>query len=112
MGGAEFRERAMHGSLEFCQKLAPMCDVHEVENCSGQTALHKAAFWGHDHVVKFLLDECKLDANVQDREGDTALHDACKFGHVATAKLLIAKTGSEERIGNDAQGHGSRVRQG
>lgn len=30
-------------------------DISSVDADSGRSALHKAAFWGHDHVVKFLL---------------------------------------------------------
>jgi hypothetical protein len=78
---AEFREAAMHGSLDICKKLAPKADVHAQEAASGRTALHKAAFWGHDHEVTYLTSECKLNVNVQDYNGDTALHDAARFGH-------------------------------
>ena len=67
----------MHGSLEWVKKLAPKCDVHEVEVATGRGALHKAAFWGHIETVEFLLGE-GLDVNVQDKEGDTALHDAAR----------------------------------
>ena len=55
----------MHGSLDFVQKLSKQCDPHQLEVNSGRSALHRAAFWGHESVVKYLLDECKLDANVQ-----------------------------------------------
>ena len=96
---AEFREQAMHGSTERAREIAPHCDVHQREATSGRTALHKAAFWGHVEMVKYLTQECKLDPNVQDNYGDTALHDvrhisvffgvpfiifplqAAKFGH-------------------------------
>lgn len=93
---AEFRERAMHGSLEFVQKLAedPLTDIHEVEKSSGRSALHKAGFWGHDGTVQFLLTK-GLNANLQDLDGDTALHDACRFGHLNCVQLLLKESDKE-----------------
>lgn len=86
---AEFREAAMHGSLGTVKKLSTVADVHEVEKSSGRNALHKAAFWGHDGTIDFLLSECKLDPNVKDLYGDTALHDAARFGHMTVIEHLL-----------------------
>jgi len=90
--GENFREAAMHGSHSVVVKLADSCDVHELESTSNRSALHKSAFWNHSKTIEFLLNHCKLDANVQDKAGDTALHDACKFGHVNSVQLLIPVT--------------------
>ena len=86
----EFREAAMHGSQEFVEKHSKSADVHAVESSSGRSALHKAAFWGHDLTIKFLVNTCKLDVNAQDYNGDTALHDAARFGHIEVVKQLLA----------------------
>jgi len=88
---AEFRELAMHGSVLPAKKLVKegLVDVHQLEATSGRSALHKAAFWGHNEMVKYLTSECKLNVNVQDNDGDTALHDAAKFGHTTVAQLLV-----------------------
>jgi len=86
---AEFREAAMHGSLPVVKKLTPAADVHEAEVPSGRTALHKAAFWGHDATVEYLLNTCHLNPNVHDRNGDTALHDAARFGHAKCVEMLM-----------------------
>jgi len=86
---AAFRDACMHGYEEKLRKLAPECDVHGADRSSGRTALHKAAFWGHSHILKFLLNDCKLNPNVQDTEGDTALHDASQFGHAKCISLLL-----------------------
>jgi hypothetical protein len=88
---AQLREAAMHGSLHVVKKLALVADVHEVEMNSGRTALHKAAFWGHDGTIEFLLG-AKLNPNVQDHSGDTALHDAARFGHLKCVELLMHTT--------------------
>jgi hypothetical protein len=87
---SEFREHCMHGSLEHaiaCLKNG--ADPASLESNSGRTGLMKAAFWGHDHVVAHLLNELKVDLNVQDVDGETALHDAARFGHKGVATLLV-----------------------
>mmetsp|Transcript_10316 Transcript_10316/g.23581 ORF Transcript_10316/g.23581 Transcript_10316/m.23581 type:complete len:426 (-) Transcript_10316:1483-2760(-) len=88
----EFREYAMHGAILPCKELAKggLADVKAVEPTSGRTALHKAAFWGHPKpFISFLVNDCKIDPNVQDIFGDTALHDAAKFGHADVCQVLV-----------------------
>jgi len=86
----EFRASAMHGSVIVCKEWVKKgANVHGQEKASGRTALHKAAFWGHEACVEYLLKECKLNPNVVDYNGDTALHDAVRFGHEQVVKLLL-----------------------
>lgn len=88
---AELREYAMHGSIEKVTQFRDAGgDPHSVEGYSGRTALHKAAFWGHTHVIQFLVDECGVDVNVQDFNGDTGIHDAARFAHDGVVEQLIA----------------------
>ena len=97
---ATFREHCMHGSLEHAiTALKAGADPLALEVNSGRTGLMKAAFLGHDHVVKYLLNDLKVSINDQDVDGDTALHDACKFGHVNVIKLLV-EGGSDASIKN------------
>lgn len=87
-----FRENAMHGSIEKVRQFKEAgADVHEVDASSGRNALHKAAYWGHDHVVKYLLGECGVGVNAQDSAGDTALHDVSTqyFFLMSTLKTLL-----------------------
>lgn len=103
---AEFREHAMHGSLLAAKALAPKCDVNQLEATSGRSALHKAAFWGHNDMVHYLVKECKLNVNQQDNSGDTPLHDAAKFGHEVVAKFLLeggADASLKNKAGKDAR---------
>ena len=96
----ELREHCMHGSLEHAQTQTELGgDPHSLEPNSGRTALHKAGFWGHDHIVPWLLGICKVDPNVQDYSGDTALHDAARFGHAKVVEQLI-KGGASSTIRN------------
>mmetsp|Transcript_14903 Transcript_14903/g.41876 ORF Transcript_14903/g.41876 Transcript_14903/m.41876 type:complete len:416 (+) Transcript_14903:153-1400(+) len=87
----EFREHSMHGSIEHCKKYVALgADIHEVEQPSLRTALHKAAFWGHVELVRWLSLELKIDPNAQDFYGDTAMHDAARFGHTALVEILLS----------------------
>ncbi len=85
-----FREHAMHGSvLEMQRYRAKGADVHEREAHSLRTALHKAAFWGHDAATRYLVQDCRIGLDVQDFNGDTALHDAARFGHAKVVAILV-----------------------
>ena len=100
LASKNFREHCMHGSKEHAEKaVAKGANVHAVEAGSHRTALHKAAFWGHDHLMEWLLDDLKIDPNVQDSAGDTALHDASRFGHSKVVSALLSK-GADKTIKN------------
>eukprot|EP00978_Attheya_sp_CCMP212_P016421 scaffold43007_cov54-Attheya_sp.AAC.4 len=88
---AEFRDHAMHGSIEHMRALSKndAIDVNSTEPNSGRTAMHKAAFWGHVHVIKYLI-LLLGDVNCTDSGGDTPLHDAAKFGHTDVVEQLLA----------------------
>ena len=96
---AEFREYAMHGSLDGMRRVAAKADVQAREANSGRTALHKAAFWGHVAATKYLVKDCGLKLDVVDSNGDAALHDAARFGHLEVAEILVA-AGANTKIVN------------
>jgi len=52
-----------------------------------RTALHLSASEGHEHVVRFLLQN-KADPTLTDRWGGTALQDAVRGGHSSCAQTL------------------------
>lgn len=99
----DFREYAMHGSLDMVKRLAPKADVHALENGSKRSALHKAAFWGHLDMVTYLLEEHKLDVNAEDYNGDTPLHDATRFGNLDVVKQLLAHGASLSIVNKQGQ---------
>jgi ankyrin repeat protein len=94
----EFRDLAMHGSLERMKAIQGTANMQSAEAHSNRTALHKAAFFGHAHVVEYL---CGLGAgvNTPDADGDTALHDAARFGHLEVVKALLA-AGADKALKN------------
>jgi hypothetical protein len=98
----EFREQCMHGSLERAMECVKEgADVNGLEVNSGRTGLMKACYWGHIHMMTFLLDELKVDVNVQDYAGDTALFDAARFGHKEVVAALL-KAGADKTLKNNA----------
>jgi hypothetical protein len=54
-----------------------------------RTLLGCASCSGHDHVVRYLLDEHNANPAVTNADGETPLHCAAYFGHVAVARTLI-----------------------
>merc|ERR1712195_277267 len=82
---------------EKLRKLSSVADVHSLEKSSGRSALHKAAFWGHTHILKFLVSDCKIDPNVQDMYGDTAMHDAAKLGHLSCVDALLSSPRTKKK---------------
>eukprot|EP01006_Ploeotia_vitrea_P022141 TRINITY_DN54553_c0_g1_i1.p1 TRINITY_DN54553_c0_g1~~TRINITY_DN54553_c0_g1_i1.p1 ORF type:complete len:399 (-),score=28.65 TRINITY_DN54553_c0_g1_i1:18-1214(-) len=97
-----FRDYAMHGSLEKVKEQKDAgADIHAVDPASGRNALHFAAFWGHSHIIEYLIG-CGISVNVQDSLGDTALHDAARFAHEGCVKALLT-AGADMKIKNNAQ---------
>src|SRR5205814_1539407 len=62
----------------------------ESKDQGGQTALHWAAWNGHEAVVKLLLEK-GAEPESKDQDGQTALHRAAENGHKAVVKLLLEK---------------------
>ena len=92
----EFREYAMHGSVDRMQDIyaTGIVDPYALEATSRRSALHKAAFWGHILTIEFLVKDVRMDVNQQDYNGDTAMHDAARFGHVDVVAALLKGGGN------------------
>ena len=54
------------------------------------TALHRAAWKGHDRIIAPLLLDAGADITALTRDGDNALHTASRYGHAAAARALLA----------------------
>lgn len=101
-----FRDLAMHGSLERMKEMfnddSLSLDVNSLERHSKRTALHKAAYFGHSHVVDFLCS-IKVNVNAVDGDGDTALHDASRFGHVEVVQTLLNAEADRSIVNHDGK---------
>jgi hypothetical protein len=65
-----------------------------LQNCSGWTVLHMAAFMGNQAAVRLLLAQRGIDLSVCDGEGATPLHAAVGAGQLECARMLVAKGAS------------------
>ena len=73
-------------------------DPNAPEEFTKRTALHKAAYFGHDAVVEHILS-CGGNVSLVDVDGDTPLHDAARLGHTKCVELLL-KAGGKVRVKN------------
>ena len=62
----------------------------------GRTALMRAAQWGHDEAVGWLIQR-GAEVDAQDKGGKTALHLSCEFGHAGVVRALV-DTGADVTI--------------
>jgi ankyrin repeat protein len=100
----DFRDLAMHGSVERMEELfGDTIDINSTEALSGRTALHKAAYFGHAHVIDYLVGKSSALVNAIDADGDTALHDAARFGHVAVVEALLKAGADSSLVNNDGK---------
>src|SRR6185295_17807424 len=102
---AELLQVAESGDVDELLRLLPRVGDLNARNRHGTTALMKAAFFGHERVVRVLLER-GADPNVVRNDRFTAVALAAFFGHAETVKTLIefgAKTQAVTRAGASAE---------
>jgi len=58
------------------------------------TPLQEAAFYGHEDIVKYLLDQDDMDMDKRNAQGRTALHRAVYKNHFNIVQILV-KSGAD-----------------
>jgi hypothetical protein len=102
---AELLRVAESGDVDELSRLLPRVVDINARNRHGMTALMKAAFFGHEPVVRLLLEH-GADPNLVRNDSFTALALAAFFGHSETVKTLIefgARTEVVTRAGASAR---------
>ena len=102
---AELLRVAESDDVDELLRLLPRVDDINARNRHGMTALMKAAFFGHEPMVRALLEH-GADPNLTRNDRFTALALAAFFGHGETVKTLIefgAKTDAVTRAGASAR---------
>ena len=103
---AELWQVAESGDVAELLLLLPRIGNVNVRNRHGTTALMKAAFRGHEPMVRALLEH-GADPNLMRNDRFTALALAAFCGHIETVKTLIehgARAEVETRCGASARG--------
>lgn len=85
---AELLRVAESGDVDELLRLLPRVDDINARNRYGMTALMKAAFFGHEPMVRALLEH-GADPNIARNDRFTALALAAFFGHGETVNTLI-----------------------
>jgi len=85
---ADLLRVAENGDVDELLRLFPRIDDVNVRNRHGMTALMKAAFFGHEPMVRALLER-GADPNLTRNDRFTPLALAAFFGHAETVKTLI-----------------------
>lgn len=96
---------AESGDVDEFLRLLPRVNDINARNRHGMTALMKAAFFGHEPMVRALLEH-GADPNLTRNDQFTALALAAFFGHGEAVKTLIeygARTEAVTRAGASAQ---------
>jgi hypothetical protein len=102
---AELLRVAESGDVDELQRLLPRVVDINSRNRHGMTALMKAAFFGHEPVVRMLLEH-GADPNLMRNDSFTALALAAFFGHGEIVNTLIefgARTEVVTRAGASAR---------
>ena len=102
---AELLRVAESGDVDELSRLLPRVVDINARNRHGMTALMKAAFFGHEPVVRVLLEH-GADPNLMRNDSFTALALAAFFGHGEIVKTLIefgARTEVVTRAGASAR---------
>ncbi|KID82395.1 ankyrin repeat protein [Metarhizium guizhouense ARSEF 977] len=86
-GVAPLHLAAMNGDIETVQILIRAGAALDIQDASGTTALHWAAFKGHEAIVEYLYEDS--NEKLLDKNGRTALHLAAIAGKENVVRFLV-----------------------
>jgi len=91
-GYTPFIAACASGELDFVDKLCKRgCNIR-LKTRDGQTAVHRAAFYGHQKVLIYLIKKLKMNVMIPDRKGNLPLHYACMKLNMSCIRILIKIT--------------------
>ncbi|KFG86493.1 hypothetical protein MANI_109817 [Metarhizium anisopliae] len=86
-GVAPLHLAAMNGNIETVKLLIRAGAALDIQDASGTTALHWAAFKGHEAIVEYLYEDS--NKKLRDKNNRTALHLAAIAGKENVVRLLV-----------------------
>jgi ankyrin repeat protein len=84
-------EAAASGHLSEVQRLVQGGVQPGAPDYDGRTPIHIAASTDHLVVLRYLVEQCKVDVNPLDNFNGTPLSDALKHGHARCVKYLVER---------------------
>lgn len=91
---SELIQSSAKGDLKRVQELVSQGVNPSSKNVDNRSPLHLASSEGHLDVVKYLIEEKKVDVNVGDRHGNTPLFEAQVGEHQEVVDYIKSKGGS------------------
>lgn len=77
------------GDLEYLQDLAKQARLDAgSRDLQGASCVHYAARGGHDHILRFLVEDAGQRGVIRCEVGATPLHDAAALGHLSSLQYL------------------------
>jgi len=77
-------------TIKLWRQQNPHASIDMARNSRNCNALHVACQHGRLEVVKYLVESCQANVNLQNRDTWTPLHLACQCGSLEIVKYLIA----------------------
>lgn len=84
----EWFNAARDGNFNTIKRLLDVVNINSQDK-DGYTVLMLAAYFGDEKIVKFLLQNPKIDINIVNKDGDSVLHIACSQAHENIVKFLL-----------------------
>ncbi|KAM7265671.1 hypothetical protein ACFE04_003354 [Oxalis oulophora] len=82
-------------SISFVNQILTLCpNLLWKLNNNNQTLLHLAARYGHDNIVRLLIEKMREDPDqislvIENKDKETPLHEAVRFKHIEVVRILI-----------------------
>jgi ankyrin repeat protein len=104
-GATPFMMACEYGEIDVMKVLLQHVGPEALQETDdkGRTAIHFAAYRGHEDIVTFLLGQ-GAQANSRDKSGTTLLMSACGEGQTGVVKLLLQHVGLQALQETDEHG--------
>lgn len=91
----DLMDSATQGDLEGVKEALKGANIHAQDNSVGWEALARAAGGGHLSIIKYLLENAKIDTNAKGPDGMTALMVAARANQLPVVQYFVETTKSD-----------------
>ena len=90
------------GHLSIVEYLTSLPQINYTKDSWDRTSIYFAAEFGQAHIVKYLVESCNHDINVEDMYGNTPLYMACIYNHLPVVEYLTAQPNCNINSNNES----------